>query len=301
MKKVKKISPSRKKIIINLAVSAAVLVALILLIFYSGQFVGKAFGTSIDAGLFAEGSGGPENTLTLPLNPGSTFTLQIGANLGSKESVAYEFELDHPNFLEVVSVKSALIDDWEDTFFRVTKNSNKVKVEHATFDFSKVITGPVHLADITFKVKSDAGLLTGATQFDLDRDIIIGDPIDKDDITLITIQSLDEDNINQLNLGYLTVLDIDSQQNIITAVAPVKYDVAGEDIGDGGQGQASPRQILKAKLVALLDEQCYTDNRYCDVQGNFIIDYNNFNAGEKIKLLAQISTALGEFFREISP
>ncbi|MEK6950577.1 MAG: hypothetical protein AABX13_02535, partial [Nanoarchaeota archaeon] len=60
--------------------------------------------TTQTAGSLTEGQAGAVNELDLSKITDSTFTLVVGANTGSKESVAFEFRIDFPETLKVDSV-----------------------------------------------------------------------------------------------------------------------------------------------------------------------------------------------------
>ncbi len=64
----------------------------------------------------------------------------------------------------------------------------------------------------------------------------------------------------------------------------------------------APRELLKERLNALLDAQCYPQaqhpqKEFC-ADGNFEIDYTAFDARQKINFISKVAAALRSFFAE---
>lgn len=114
----------------------------------------------ISPDIFIEYSAGAEEAVLIPLEAGREFTINVGANLGDKNSTAFEFVLSYPRDIldiQLDQIDSSLRSYWGEDFFRKilvqAPNLNTLKLEHATWNFSQAITGSVHLAELTFTVR----------------------------------------------------------------------------------------------------------------------------------------------------
>lgn len=175
------VSAGRKPLYIGLLVIALIII-LVLVYFGTKTFAGKAI--AIDSTLFEPGTGGAE-PLSLPRNAGELVTVYVGANLGAAESVGYKFTIiPDRNVLEFVSAVS-LIPEWGDDFWRVTTSDGELTVEHATLDYNARISGPLRLAEVTYRVKGGQQL----------NDINVGD---------ISLDSLFVYNLNPPHANILT-------------------------------------------------------------------------------------------------
>ena len=199
----------KKKIFFIVGVVLLVLLVAGLLYFGKGRTAGRAIYT----GAGTEGTGGYEGTyegLTAGSNP---FVFKVGANLGTKNSVAYSFKLNYPADKYDVDVAKdiSLGYDWGDNAFKkVTVENGVISVDYATLDFTKAITGSKILATITFHLKQGAGVLT---------------------VTDITNKKLD------FVEGSFKVLDLDSKDgagNIITKIMQPSGEAVGGAVPAGG-------------------------------------------------------------------
>lgn len=301
-----------KKTLIIAVVSITAILALVILIFFGKGFVGKAY-TTLPESTFTIGSAGAEETITVPIEAGETFTLMVGANLGTAESVALEFELNYdPSKLDMVSpevdIVSGLLDHWGNDFIRITDFGSSVKLEHATLDYTKAITGPVHLAELSFRA----------------------------------LQTLTEDDIaSALTFSDIAVFNSDDSSNIITppyiqpsgiTECPSFTDADGENWFNNLPllekealcagfvdcpdcpicsectdviGNDEPREVLIKKVIALTNGECYTDNTdvmYCgeNQQGITKPDADGkITAQQKVALVVNMGAALVDFFNEV--
>lgn len=140
-------SASKKRTILIISIVG---VALLIIIFLAGkQFVGKAI--SAPTALMS-GEAGILGTET----SGDILSVGIGANIGSAESVAFEFELTYPNtvspLIPINTVAFVPANDWGiDAFSRVTQiSSSTLKIEYATLNYRNPLTGAVRLGNVKF-------------------------------------------------------------------------------------------------------------------------------------------------------
>ena len=137
---------SRKVVVISIIVIVLVLV----LIFFIRK---PATGQATSAGTaFTSGQGGimlPIATVGLD----GILYIQIGANIGTAQSVAFDFALNYPaDALTLVSVTPGV--NWGvNAFTRTTPSSGSILFEHATLDYARAFTGTQQLALIRFTVK----------------------------------------------------------------------------------------------------------------------------------------------------
>ena len=143
----------RKPLYIALIVIA--LIAILVLVYFGTKtFAGKATATAPEAvTILSVGQAGITDT---SIGIG-TLTIDIGANIGTAQSVAFDFVLNYPaDALEYVGVTPAVT--WgvnRDSFERKTPSAGQIAYDLATIDFASAITGDrtTPLARVTFNVR----------------------------------------------------------------------------------------------------------------------------------------------------
>lgn len=164
VRKIKHKKGMEKKPLIIAAVALVAVVILAVLLFFGQPSVGRAY--FIPGDTFDKYQAGSEESLQFPLTAGEIITVKVGANIASKESVAFSFQMEYsPEHFEFINVVSGLDKDengdefWGTDYLRTSMpsigkstSSNRILFEHATFNYQKAITGSVHLADVNFRV-----------------------------------------------------------------------------------------------------------------------------------------------------
>jgi hypothetical protein len=148
MKKKGQLTPeqpqSKKKQIVIVAIAAVAVLVLVGLLYFSGQFTGRAFFAPDDIGA---GIADPGTLLV-----GEAFTLPIQANIGAAETVAIRFSLDLPDLVDCtsVTVSSGLVWSEEGLMLSTLEClSGTVIFDFATIDPRDAETGLIDVAQVT--------------------------------------------------------------------------------------------------------------------------------------------------------
>ena len=177
-----KVKLDRKKILI---ITLVVLLLIFALFMIGSRVLGRAY---FAPDVFQPGQAGIEQ-VSLPVTEGETFTAFLTTDLGASNSVGYVFEARYDsNILEPIisNSNSKLLSHWGNTYHRIVDDGNAVSIEHATLDFTKVVTGDVRLAELSFRVKPGQELNSGnvgtALRLNGVQDIYVYDITDQSNI-----------------------------------------------------------------------------------------------------------------------
>ncbi len=152
-----------RKVLIIAGISIAAVIVLVLLIFFTSQFIGKAY-TALE---YTAGIG------TIPdVEVGTPFNVAIEANIGTRETVAIAFNLTYPKDLLTCNKVSGLA-AWEEgggllNTAKCLPSEGKVVFEYATIDDLEALTGKGTISNITF-----TGLKEGIAGFQFEDFTII--------------------------------------------------------------------------------------------------------------------------------
>jgi hypothetical protein len=269
VRKIKHKKGMEKKPLIIAAVALVAVVILAVLLFFGQPSVGRAYFISGDT--FDKYQAGSEESLQFPLTAGKIIPVKVGANIASKESVAFSFQMEYsPEHFELINVVPGLDEIWGTNYLRTSTPSigkstsfNKILFEHATFDYEKAISGSVHLADVNFRVLQN-----------------IEDP--ENIAKLIQIESIDvlemsEDPIN-LILSYVPV-----KGEMPTCVS----EVCGNGVDDDCDGKVD--EDCEPETVVCTDKD---GDGYCvekgDCDDNVLDDPSNCPTDPSIKPPCQV-------------
>lgn len=308
---------STKKVVIIALVSVGVALLLFLLVFFGrGMFAGRAYFAAEEGGVqYTAGFQGDLNDILEK----DSFTFPVGANLGDKESVAFKIVLEYDSSkVTPGDVVFKLVEEEESywrsdadgepfldangdpldiTFHRAppqdtgkSPRDKKMVIEHATIDWEKPISGPVHLVDIPFTAEN-GGLELSDLNPENPNDAVFK-------FETIEIYELDNPDNNIVTViqpsGEIACPDVtllfgrlsEAEQKILCA----RQGAGGADLNNDGKIDNDDVTILQLALEAIdpsLEPQrncgAATQN-YCDFNGIWVCenaDSSTTNPGTK--------------------
>lgn len=175
-----KLATEKKPLIIAAISLGAILVLLLLLIFGSGMFAGKAIYTGNTDTIGIMG--------TTSVESGKSTSLTIAANIGTKETIALSYQLKLPTGITCSNVKTTSLLGWDNTSSKATLvkeintcKNNVINFEYANLDWKDNKTGVFNITKI------DITALTASTSIGYNLLITNGEYIDFSNTKNITL------------------------------------------------------------------------------------------------------------------